>query len=103
MDERKKETSSSMLAIYSALFLILTFLVSFSAARELQSQTKEQTRSPNRFGSSLVFPVQGDVYPNGYACDAQLRIFYLMYSNLLHMGVYLYDTFIFYFNLLYRF
>ncbi|KAE9456742.1 hypothetical protein C3L33_11355, partial [Rhododendron williamsianum] len=66
MGERKKETSSSMLAIYSALFLILTFLVSFSAARELQSQTKEQTRSPNRFGSSLVFPVQGDVYPNGF-------------------------------------
>lgn len=65
MGERKKETSS-MLVIYSALFLILTFLVSFSAARELQSQTKEQTRSPNRFGSSLVFPVQGDVYPNGF-------------------------------------
>lgn len=65
MDERKKGTPS-MGVIFCALFLTATFQVCFSAAKQLQSNMTRQTQSPNRFGSSLVFPVQGDVYPNGF-------------------------------------
>ncbi|KAH7859414.1 hypothetical protein Vadar_000801 [Vaccinium darrowii] len=55
-----------MLAIFSSLFSIATFLLRFSAAKQLQSQTKDQTQSTDRCGSSLVFSVQGDIYRNGF-------------------------------------
>ncbi|PSS31896.1 Aspartic proteinase [Actinidia chinensis var. chinensis] len=66
MGQRKTETPWSMVVIFCVLLLTSNFLVSFSAAKHLQNHTMTRTQLPNRFGSSLVFPVRGDIYPNGY-------------------------------------
>uniref|UniRef100_A0A5B6ZGC5 Aspartic proteinase Asp1 n=1 Tax=Davidia involucrata TaxID=16924 RepID=A0A5B6ZGC5_DAVIN len=75
MHEKRKlasssSSSSSMMMKLKLLFLMVlssTFRGCFSATN--QPQNKEQqskSTATNRFGSSVVFPVTGNVYPKGY-------------------------------------
>ncbi|XP_059629629.1 aspartic proteinase Asp1-like [Cornus florida] len=63
MGENEKQTKSRVLC---ALLVTAMFQFFFSSAKQIQSITKMQTQSPKRIGSSFIFPVQGDVYPNGF-------------------------------------
>ncbi|XAR62820.1 Nepenthesin [Bertholletia excelsa] len=65
MGERKK-AGPSMALVFLALVLTLTIQFGFSAANHHHNSKKTPTQSPSNRFNSLVFPVQGDVYPNGY-------------------------------------
>ncbi|CAK9168751.1 unnamed protein product [Ilex paraguariensis] len=63
MKENQRETLSMVLSV---LIFAATFQVCFSATKQLRGSIKMQTKSPKRVGSSLVFHVEGDIYPNGF-------------------------------------
>ncbi|KAK3013096.1 hypothetical protein RJ639_008157 [Escallonia herrerae] len=63
MGENKRETLPKLLC---ALLFNITFQVIFSAARQLQNDTKMQNQAPSTSGSSIVFRVEGDVSHKGY-------------------------------------
>uniref|UniRef100_A0A5B6ZDA5 Aspartic proteinase Asp1 n=1 Tax=Davidia involucrata TaxID=16924 RepID=A0A5B6ZDA5_DAVIN len=70
MHEKGKLASSSMMMLLLLFLVILstTFQACFSAANQPQ-KSKQQLKlmaTTNRFGSSVVFPVTGNVYPRGY-------------------------------------
>ncbi|KAA8546425.1 hypothetical protein F0562_002836 [Nyssa sinensis] len=64
MVEKKKETLS--MVFYALYFSVLFQVCSSSAPRQLHYSKKMQTQLPNDFGSSVVFPVFGNVYPDGF-------------------------------------
>ncbi|KAA8538441.1 hypothetical protein F0562_028013 [Nyssa sinensis] len=62
MGKNKKEAQSNLLF---ALFLTTAFQFCFSDAKHLHNNMKIETKSHNHFGSSVVFPVRGDVFRTG--------------------------------------
>ncbi|XP_059630717.1 aspartic proteinase Asp1-like isoform X2 [Cornus florida] len=63
--KRKLRSSSSKMVIFFLLVFSTAFQGCFSDSNQPQNNKKQST-ARNRFGSSVVFPVTGNVYPKGY-------------------------------------
>ncbi|GFS40116.1 eukaryotic aspartyl protease family protein [Actinidia rufa] len=65
MNKKRKPvpTSVEMMIVFLVIFFT-TFQGSFGVANQPHKQAK--SKAANGFGSSLIFPVTGDVYPKGY-------------------------------------
>lgn len=66
MDDKRKRTR--LIVSFSLIVFILcaTFRGCSSAITQSRNKKKAQSSNPNRFGSSAVFQVWGNVYPDGY-------------------------------------
>ncbi|XP_057503823.1 aspartic proteinase Asp1-like isoform X2 [Actinidia eriantha] len=64
MNKKRKPVPPSVEMIVFLVILFATFQGSFGDANQPQKQAK--SKAANGFGSSVIFPVTGDVYPKGY-------------------------------------
>ncbi|XVE95512.1 hypothetical protein REPUB_Repub02eG0103800 [Reevesia pubescens] len=69
MDVKKRKLATAPWKMMLMFFLVLSanFAGCFSAASQQSNKEKSKhSKATNRFGSSLIFPVTGNVYPLGY-------------------------------------
>ncbi|KAJ9166681.1 hypothetical protein P3X46_021391 [Hevea brasiliensis] len=64
--KRRRVLLSSSVMAFFFIVLVANFQGSFSAASQTPKPSKKKSTQPTSFGSSLLLPVAGNVYPLGY-------------------------------------
>lgn len=81
-----------MLIIFALVFILSSFQCCSAAASRQQQNQKNQTPvssfDVNRIGASAIFPLRGNVYPDGYVNNSQ-NTFYLLNLHFVVVVVFL--------------